>query len=479
MKSLSLKTVLVVLLLVLAAVSVGLSTFFQSLRLDESQSIWVALKPIPTLIRLTAQDVHVPLYFVLLHFWIKFFGSGIYAVRSLSFIFYILTLVVFYRLVRLAAARDVALLSLVLFSLSPFMIWYSLEARMYTLLTFVSTLSHLLFLQFLRSQGRGRAGLLLSALLGFYTHYFFVFLFASQLLYLLWRQRGLLLPFLLQSALAVALFLPWVGYVFSLGAASTTQPLIPTPGSFNLLQLFAVFLFGFHDPVLEGLLVAFWPLGALMILLVFTQRMAVEVENLDYFLLSTFLPILLVFVLSIIFKPIFLARYLIFTIPSWFVLLSFALLNFPPKVSRLLIPTVVVVMLIFLFYQNFSKTTPVKEDYQTVVSYINQNATPSDVVAVSAPFTIYPVEYYYTGRAKVVTIPIWDRFVQGSIPPFDEGDLKQQFQGYQGQYRRVFVALSYDQGYEAKIRDYLDHNFDMERSIKYSPGLQLRIYRLR
>lgn len=60
----------------------------QSIRLDEAQSIWVSTKSVPTIITLTSQDVHVPLYGVLLHFWLQFFGNTILAARSLSLLFF-------------------------------------------------------------------------------------------------------------------------------------------------------------------------------------------------------------------------------------------------------------------------------------------------------------------------------------------------------------------------------------------------------
>jgi mannosyltransferase len=49
----------------------------QSLRLDESQSLWQSSHTIRGLLRAVAIDVHVPLYHLILHFWIFFFGDSI------------------------------------------------------------------------------------------------------------------------------------------------------------------------------------------------------------------------------------------------------------------------------------------------------------------------------------------------------------------------------------------------------------------
>ena len=111
--------------------------------------------------------------------------------------------------------------------------------------------------------------------------------------------------------------------------------------------------------------------------------------------------------------------------------------------------------------------------------YLNKQVRPSDIVAISAPFTVYPIDYYYRGTAKIDTIPQWDRFNRGAIPSFSKADLIKQLNSYKNTYDRMFVVLSYNQGYEDETKDYLDHNFERLKLIRYSPGLELRVYKLR
>src|SRR6266851_3852750 len=47
----------------------------QSLWYDESVSLFIARQPIPELIAHTAGDVHPPLYYLLLHFWLQVAGT--------------------------------------------------------------------------------------------------------------------------------------------------------------------------------------------------------------------------------------------------------------------------------------------------------------------------------------------------------------------------------------------------------------------
>src|SRR5438552_3532277 len=90
----------------------------QSIRLDESQSLWAATRSVPGLLRFISQDVHVPLYLVLLHFWVQIFGTSIIAARTLSLLFFALTIPFLYILGREAANRRVALLLVIFFSFS-------------------------------------------------------------------------------------------------------------------------------------------------------------------------------------------------------------------------------------------------------------------------------------------------------------------------------------------------------------------------
>src|SRR5258706_1629068 len=80
------KYILAFSLLVIAAITVAISfftLFSQSIRLDESQSIWVATKPVISILYLDAQDVLVPLYSIILHFWLQIFGTSVVAARIL------------------------------------------------------------------------------------------------------------------------------------------------------------------------------------------------------------------------------------------------------------------------------------------------------------------------------------------------------------------------------------------------------------
>lgn len=393
----------------------------QSIRLDESQSLWMSGKSLPVLLKLTAEDVHVPLYGVLLHFWIHIFDNNIASARMLSLIFSLATIPILYKVTRQASTPAIAIGTILLYSFSPFIVWYTAEARTYTLFTFVTTINHFYFLRFLQRNGsEGKLGYFLSSLFGFYTHYFFILLAATQSLFLLGtavysrlektgneetRLSGLKLLLKQVSILGAAfIFLtPWIYYFVRSGAGATTSPQIPPPTSYNIFQVFFNFIFGFQSQAFQSFAISLWPLALIFLFFIFTKRKFIKVKGIAYFVAATFLPISIAFAVSFI-RPVFLSRYLILVTPTLFIIIGWAIVNYPRHLSSIFLALVVVVMLSASTYQNISANTTAREDYKSVGTYLTQNATAQDIIAVSAPFTIYPIEYSYDGSAKLVTI---------------------------------------------------------------------------
>ncbi len=476
------------LIIIFASILFSLSTLMtQSILLDEAQSLWVSTKSVQTILYFDAQDVLVPLYELLLHFWIQIFGNTIIAARSLSFLFFLATLPFLYQLGKEASDKKTAMITVTLFALSPFILWYSSEARMYSLFAFIATINHIFFLRYMRSSGKhSKFGYIVSTIVGLYTHYFFIFLLFTQFIFLLLRwwikkvKENLHLLFMHMLMLFVSglFFLPWAYYFISLGAAANTQPLIPPPTSYNLIQSVVNFLFGFQSNAIQSILISLWPIFILGLFIIFTKNERQNVASINYFAFATFFPIIIIFLGSFI-KPIFLSRYLILVTPTLFFLLAWTISRNRNRIAKVVLGTLFIAMFVSLVYQNISITTPVKKNYKGVASYLEQQATPSDIIAVSAPFTVYPIEYSYQGNTKIVTIPLWNRFAQGAIPPFTQAKLVSQITSYQKQYIHIFVVLSYNQGYNTDIQQYMDTHYKRVANIIFSPGLTVSEYQLR
>ena len=136
--------------LILAAALRFFHLDYQSFWFDEALSTRLAahdtLRALLTALR---GDVHPPLYFLLLHYWIRWCGDSDVALRSLSVLFGLLTIVPLYALARMIMSRGPALLGCVLFACSSFQVWYAQEARMYSLLGLLSVCATLALLKLL------------------------------------------------------------------------------------------------------------------------------------------------------------------------------------------------------------------------------------------------------------------------------------------------------------------------------------------
>ena len=106
---------------------------FQPLWWDEGYSVWFATHPLGQMAALTAQDIHPPLYYVLLHGWIGLLGAGPVSLRLLSVLFGVLAIPAIYLAGRRMLSRRAALLAAFLLAISPLHVYYSQEVRMYGL----------------------------------------------------------------------------------------------------------------------------------------------------------------------------------------------------------------------------------------------------------------------------------------------------------------------------------------------------------
>src|SRR5205085_510379 len=84
--------------------------------------------------------------------WAKLFGTGESGLRALSALFGTLTVPVAYAIARDVASRKAGLIAAALVAASPWMIWYSQEARAYALVALLVAIGVWLFLRALPKQ---------------------------------------------------------------------------------------------------------------------------------------------------------------------------------------------------------------------------------------------------------------------------------------------------------------------------------------
>lgn len=109
----------------------------KGLWLDETFSIWMANLRVGEMLQWVIKiDQHPPLYYFLLHGWIGIFGDSPYYTRLLSVIFGTGTIPIIYLIGKRMSGPLMGVSAAALLAFSPFNIYYSQEARMYSLLMF-------------------------------------------------------------------------------------------------------------------------------------------------------------------------------------------------------------------------------------------------------------------------------------------------------------------------------------------------------
>lgn len=249
-----------------AGVLLRLSTRSE-LWLDEALTVHLAELPLGQLPDALRRDGAPPLYYLLLHGWMRLFGDGNQAVRMLSATFSVATLPLAFFAGRRLGGPRVGVAALVLLATSPFAIRYATEARMYALVALLTTAGWLAVARALEEPRPLRlvaVGTVTGALL--LTHYWSFYLVAvagTALVLLAWRRPGSRAAagatVAAAAAGAVVLFGPWLPN-FLYQAAHTGTPWGVAPGPVEVAFTTLVDLGGGPFPegqALAGLVAAF------------------------------------------------------------------------------------------------------------------------------------------------------------------------------------------------------------------------------
>jgi 4-amino-4-deoxy-L-arabinose transferase-like glycosyltransferase len=166
----------------------------KALWFDETVSVFFARMPADRVLAvLPANDPHPPLYYLLLHAWTGWLGSGEAAVRGLSALIGVGVVLLTWTLGRRVAGDWPALFATVLVAVAPAQVAAAQEARMYGLLALTALAS---WGTLWRAVGPGRGSaaawatyaVVTAAML--YSHYYGAFVVASQVAFLAWRGSG-------------------------------------------------------------------------------------------------------------------------------------------------------------------------------------------------------------------------------------------------------------------------------------------------
>ena len=179
---------------------------------DECFSLYMAQLNIPDIVRILCQGDNPPLWEMLLHGWIRLFGVSEIALRSLSLLFSVLTVIPIYFLGERHLHRYAGIAAALCFCCSTFSIYLSHDGRVYSLIGFLSACSAWLFVSISNNPKPFKFILLtLVNLLLLYGHYLSIWIIVMEfVIFLIFKpiRSSIWKPYLLHVASLIILFLP-------------------------------------------------------------------------------------------------------------------------------------------------------------------------------------------------------------------------------------------------------------------------------
>lgn len=372
--------------------------FTQSFWRDEAFSVLFAERPLSFIFRnLTFEP---PVYYLLLHYWIKLFGTSEIATRSLSLLgFSLAVVVVIIWSEKLFRKHWLSWVLPFLFITNPMLLYYAFEVRTYGWYIFFATLS-----LFAYSEKRWRL-FILASILGFYTHTYFLFLVASEGLHWLIVHRKKFNkpnhlfrePMIVSMMFIMSAMLPWIIRVVK--SANTLKNSWYFPVDWHLVKsvLGNIYL-GY-----EGTPWYLWGFTASLslLLLVFffiaIQPKATRKRN-AIFLSAVFVPLFIVIGFSFL-KPLFTNRYVIMVTIAEVFLVALAIEAIKP--SWIQKSVAVAVCLFSLTFNFWYPLQHAKVDIRSTMMQVNTLASDHDVILAQSPLVFLETLYYSRNRSRV------------------------------------------------------------------------------
>lgn len=381
---------------------------------DESASWVFSRHSILELLTRNVDHGNPPLYYITLGLWMRLFGESEAALRALSAVAGILSVVGLFLLGRELFGHRVGAWSALLLAACPIHVYYSQEARAYTALILLGIFSAWFLARALRTdRWSDWLAAAVIASLAFYVHYSGLLIAAFEAAYLLMRHRQ---PRAAATAGAFALLcLP--GFLLFLA------PTFLTPSGYGYWQgrmtLSSVVgglmhaLFGGHPGISARSLVL--GAGGMLVLLAgaypfwhalrgLSRERAERVQGMLLLLCYALIPVLLFAVISRV-KPLWHVRYVLVALPAYLLLTGVALTELRGR-SRVLLAG----MLALLYLAGFARWTSLRDktDWRGVVAAIEASVgqTGEDTeVFLTNRIVTWTFDYYHRGTLTRTGFP--------------------------------------------------------------------------
>jgi 4-amino-4-deoxy-L-arabinose transferase-like glycosyltransferase len=395
---------------------------YQSPWRDEVDAIFLAVRPLSeTLSMFISPAQNGPLYFLVLRAWLSLAGASYFALRYLSVLAGVLSIVILWQVARRllpgdgqAGLSNIPLLATLLFAFNPYQVWYGQEGKMYTLVMCLTLLAAWSWLEAIR-HGGGRRWLRYFAItsISIYTHLMTALMIPLHIVWFLiawphsrrqWKGylaalAGLTLPYLplvwwqwhyltSPSYNSGFRFVPLGEMIRSL-LLGYSRGLLPTQTLYWLVPIFFLLLVGALMGG-SGASVQQDPTNSSPVFLSSVQRWAI--------LLSWLVaPVALIFGVSLL-KPVYVDRYVIWIMPAFVMLLAMGIHIVRQNSGRwarpMVVALIVYVMALWLIMGWRQVHSPIKTQLREAVGFVAERRQPGELLIMQIPHNHYAYRYF-------------------------------------------------------------------------------------
>lgn len=458
---------LVFIIVILAAVLRVYHLGYQDIWYDEVGSIHQATSNLPTLF----SGFHLsPLYYLILRFWIKLFGISEFSLRLPSAIFGIASVYLIYKLGKALFDKWVGVISSFILAISPFHLFYSQEARHYSLFLLLTLLSMLFSLKLIENKHTPNKAYIFyvaSTIMLLYTNIFGLFILAIQNVFFLLKRSEEKKKWFRTQLLILVIFLFWL-IPFNTFLSNKKEYVnacinwIPKPNINSLLDVFKTFSYGGrhyggNDIKIEPKDIGFSP--AIFFILVFLFILGLISSkrsgfiNLIFVNLWLFTPVLVILIFSNYLFSLFLPRYFIFVLPAYYILISRGIRILRNNTIQIVLIYMIAVLMLPSLYVYYTKD--LKMRWSQACDYIEKNKSDNDAIIVSPGHLVQMFSYY--GQDGIRKTPFQDKFKIDVINDLGLDMIKGGFVYTKGSNKLIGIA-DYDQFIELFKRGILKNN---------------------
>ncbi len=340
------------------------------------------------------------IYFLLMRAWIHL-GDSEAVLRLPSALFGIASVPLMYVVARQFMKAGPALATAALLAFSPTHVYYSQEARSYTLTILLVLLSSYFFVRAVEGcRRKDWSRWMIVSILVFYSHDFAALVLVAQACSLLFKQKPIPWRSLtIRSTIIFLAALPGLTYIFRASPENLHFAWMPKASPGELWHL--VMFFG-GAGVKVAIALALWAAGVIAI--VRSRRNAADPDAFwrgMLVLLWALVPVAITALVSLV-HPIFLQRYMIFSLPATLLLTGLGMTVLRRWHAGLILVVALCAMSIPTIVGEYSKP---RDDWRSASNSILSSASPGDAV-VFFPFYSRVMLDYYSDHYPVPPPPL-------------------------------------------------------------------------